>query len=181
MFFITLYLGWALLAPTDFEYTDEYITDGFDYPVGKPDADGYYNAQPFGENNHLGDDFNALTGGDTDLGDPVYTVANGYVRFAQDVGGGWGNVIRVVHKMPDGTWVESLYGHCDTMLVKTRDWVKRGDQIGTIGNAHGQYKAHLHFEMRNNLLLRIGPGYAKNKDGYLNPVDFIDKNRPANP
>ncbi len=38
------------------------IANAFDYPVGKPDAVGYYNAQPFGKNHHLGDDWNAVTG-----------------------------------------------------------------------------------------------------------------------
>ncbi|WP_240642318.1 hypothetical protein [Nonlabens xiamenensis] len=28
----------------------------FDFPVGKPEAKGYYNAQAFGVNDHLGDD-----------------------------------------------------------------------------------------------------------------------------
>lgn len=37
------------------------IADAFDFPVGKPDAKSYYNAQPFTKNNHLGDDWNAVT------------------------------------------------------------------------------------------------------------------------
>ncbi len=35
---------------------EEYIVDGFDFPVGKPNAKGYYNAQKFTENYHLGKD-----------------------------------------------------------------------------------------------------------------------------
>lgn len=172
MIVLLLLLG-ILHMPQD-EYREDYITDGFDYPVGKPDGEGYYNAQAFGENGHLGDDFNAVTGGNSDLGDPVYSTANGYVRFAVDVGGGWGNVIRIGHKMPDGNFVESLYGHCDTILVKKGDWVKRGDQIGTIGDAHGIYTAHLHFEMRSDVLMLIGPGYSYDTTGYLNPTEFIE-------
>jgi len=75
----------------------EFIADGFDYPVGKPNAKGYYNAQGFAGTTHLGDDWNAVTGGNSDLGDPIYAVANGYVNFAEDLAGGWGNVIRVWH------------------------------------------------------------------------------------
>ncbi|MEM8889827.1 MAG: M23 family peptidase, partial [Bacteroidota bacterium] len=41
----------------------QYKSTAFDYPVGKPDARGYYNAQGFQKNNHLGDDWNANTGG----------------------------------------------------------------------------------------------------------------------
>ena len=69
----------------------------FDFPVGGGSATGYYNAQPFGENAHLGDDWNGNRGGDTDLGDPVLAIADGVVRSAEDHGGGWGKVVRVVH------------------------------------------------------------------------------------
>jgi murein DD-endopeptidase MepM/ murein hydrolase activator NlpD len=158
-------------------FQPEYIADQFDYPVGKPDAEGYYNAQGFGDNNHLGDDWNAKTGGNSDLGHPFYTVANGYVTFAEDIRGGWGNVIRVLHQLPDGTQVESLYAHADTVLVKKGDWVKRGQQIGTIGTAHGLYWAHLHFEMRTDPKMAIGGGYSTATGGYLDPTAFIEAHR----
>ena len=136
------------------------IADHFDFPVGKPDAKGYYNAQSFGENNHLGDDWNANTGGNTDLGDPIYSIANGIVSQAYDAGGGWGNIIRVVHILPDESKVESLYAHCDEIKVAKGDRVKIGDQIGTIGDAHGAYYAHLHFEIRSKIGLPLGGGYS---------------------
>ncbi len=46
----------------------EHIANTFDFSVGKPDAKWYYNARAFGENNHLGDDCNAVTGGNSGLG-----------------------------------------------------------------------------------------------------------------
>lgn len=153
------------------------IADSFDFPVGKPDGEGYYNAQPFGKNNHMGEDFNADTGGNTDLGDPIYSIANGKVVFAEDVKGGWGNIIRIVHFLPDSSRVESLYAHCDELLVKKNQWVLKGDKIGTIGDAHGQYYAHLHFELRSIVGLPIGGGYSKNTRGYLNPTEFINQHR----
>lgn len=154
-------------------YSSEHIADFFDFPVGKPDAKGYYNAQAFGTNNHLGDDWNAVTGGNSDLGDPIYAVANGYVHFAKDVGGGWGNVIRIHHQLPDGKKVESLYAHCDAIKIEPNTWVNRGQEIGTIGTANGAYLAHLHFEMRSDLSLPIGRGYAREANGYINPTQFI--------
>ena len=154
------------------------LIDGYDYPVGKPNAIGYYNAQKFGQNNHLGEDWNAVTGGNSDLGDPIYTIANGEVSFAKNIGGGWGNVIRILHYESSGVCVESLYAHCNTILVKKGDLVQRGQQIGTIGNAGGQYLAHLHFELRSDTSLPIGPGYAGVKEGYLNPSEYIKQNRP---
>ncbi|MEM6687327.1 MAG: M23 family metallopeptidase, partial [Bacteroidota bacterium] len=159
-----------------FKKNPAYIAKGFDYPVGKPNAKGYYNAQKFQENNHLGDDWNGTGGGNTDLGDPIYTIANGYVTFAEDYGGGWGNVIRIVHKYK-GKYYESLYAHCDKMLVKKGDFVKKGTKIGTIGNANGAYYAHLHFEIRDDIFMEIGGGYSTDTKGYVDPTKFIKSNR----
>ena len=151
--------------------------DHFDYPVGAPDAEGYYKAQLFkGKKNHLGEDWNAVTGGNTDLGDPIFACANGYVKEVKDYKAGWGNVIRVLHYYNDSI-VESLYAHCDTVLVKEKTWVKRGDKIGTIGTAHGIYLAHLHFEMRSDITMDLGNGYSKDSKGYLDPTKFITTHR----
>ena len=154
------------------------IANHFDFPVGKPNGKGYYNANQFQDDNgHLGDDWNALTGGNSDLGDPIYTIANGKVIYADDNGPGWGNVIRIIHQLPDETFVESLYAHCDTILVKNHQLIERGSKIGTIGTANGAYLAHLHFEMRDDLKLPIGGGYSNNANGYLNPTEFIEEHR----
>ena len=158
-------------------YDSLYIADSFDFPVGKPDANGYYNAQEFKENLHLGDDWNAVTGGNTDIGDPVYSIANGYVRFAENHGGGWGNVIRIIHKMPNGKVIESVYAHCNSILVNENQWIEKGTKIGTIGTADGQYLAHLHFEIRDDYNLPIGTGYSSNTNGYIDPTEFITNNR----
>jgi len=117
----------------------KFISNGFDYPVGESgyvtqanDGDGWYNAQDFGVNNHLGEDWNGEGGGDTDCGEPVYAVSKGTIVYAEDAGSGWGNVIIVRHQLPDGTQVESLYGHLQSMN-KTSGTVERREQIGTIG------------------------------------------------
>lgn len=162
-----------------FEGYHEYLTDGVDFPVGKPDGKGYYIAQKYLQNRHLGDDFNANTGGNTDLGDPVYAIANGIVSFAYDLEGGWGNTIRIVHRHPQGDMVESLYSHLDEIKVSFGQFVKRGDLIGTIGTAHGQYAAHLHLEIRTQVNMPLGRGYSdKPIDGYTAPTPFIRQNRP---
>jgi len=166
----------AIVQDSVFNYKKEFIATSFDFPVGKPNAKGYYNAQKFKENNHLGEDWNAVTGGNSDLGAPIYATANGYVKFAEDIKGGWGNVIRILHKLPNQKKIESLYAHCDTILVKEKQWVTKGTKIGTIGNAHGIYLAHLHFEIREDISLPIGGGYSENSEGYLNPTKFITEN-----
>ncbi|WP_299251608.1 M23 family metallopeptidase [uncultured Aquimarina sp.] len=153
----------------------EFIVTDFGFPVGKPNAKGYYNAQKFKENNHLGDDWNGVSGGNSDLGDTIYSIANGYVSFAENIGGGWGNVIRVIHKY-EGNYYESVYAHCRTIKVKEGDLVKKGISIGTIGTANGQYLAHLHLELRDDIFMDIGGGYSKNTKGYLDPTKFINEN-----
>lgn len=151
--------------------------ESFDFPVGPPDGAGYYNAQGFGKNNHLGDDWNADTGGNTDLGDPFYTIGNGVVSFAEDMKGGWGNVIRVIHLLPNGSKVESLYAHCDKIMVKKGQQIEKGEQLGTIGDAHGSYYAHLHLELRSTIDLPLGGGYSSKTTGYLDPTIFIKNHR----
>jgi murein DD-endopeptidase MepM/ murein hydrolase activator NlpD len=160
--------------------TDIAPADGFDFPVGPPDGKRYYNAQGFGENLHLGDDWNGIGGGDTDMGDPVFAIASGKVKFAADNGAGWGNVVLIQHNigtLTEPKFVESLYAHLDTMIAIPGQTVQRGQQIGTIGDAHGAYAAHLHFEIRDDTLLPIGGGYSEETAGYLDPTLFIQTHR----
>ncbi|PKV52101.1 peptidase M23-like protein [Aquimarina sp. MAR_2010_214] len=158
-----------------FKENPEFVASNFDYPIGKSNAEGYYNAQKFRKNNHLGDDWNGIGGGNTDLGDPIYAIANGYVSFAKDIKGGWGNVIRVIHQYK-GKYYESIYAHCDSIAVKKGDFVKKGALIATIGTANGIYLAHLHLEIRNDIFMDIGGGYANDSSGYLDPTEFIKNN-----
>jgi murein DD-endopeptidase MepM/ murein hydrolase activator NlpD len=161
-----------------FDKNTLFKSDGFDFPVGKPNAEGYYNAQGFGgKNHHLGDDWNGKGGGNSDLGHPIYAASNGYVSEATDKKGGWGRVIRIVH-YHNGIFYESLYAHCDTTFIKAGDWVKRGQKIATIGNNNGMYLAHLHYEIRSKPDMPLGGGYSTDTEGYLNPTIFTKANRP---
>jgi len=154
------------------------VVDGFDYPVGPPDAVGYVDAQPFGRNDHLGSDWNGVSGGASDLGDPVHVVAHGIVTYAGDAGRGWGNVVRVAHRT-EGGHVESLYAHLDRMDVQPGQLLQRGEPVGTIGDAHGAWIPHLHFELRTVVGMDLGPGYARDRDGYTDPTAWIDAHRPS--
>src|SRR6266516_5044805 len=69
----------------------------FDFPLGSENGAMTYNAQPFTKNHHLGDDLNGIGGEDSDLGDPIYAIADGRVLLARDDGPGWGNVVIVLH------------------------------------------------------------------------------------
>lgn len=155
--------------------------DGFDFPVGPPDAKGYYNAQGFTKNNHLGDDWNGNGGGNSDKGDPVFATADGLVKLAMDYEGGWGKVIRILHNAGTAErpyFVESLYAHLDSMHVEAGAKVKRGQKIGNIGDAGGAYWAHLHFEIRRDTALDLGGGYDPDTTGYLDPTKFVKAHRP---
>lgn len=114
----------------------------------KDQRDDWYNALDFRADNHLGEDWNLNTGGNSDCGEPVYAVAAGRVVYADHAGPGWGNTIIIEHRLADGRRVESLYAH----LAEIRplgDRIEFRQKIGTIGNA----------------------------DGWLDPSDFIDQNR----
>ncbi|MEM7144352.1 MAG: M23 family metallopeptidase [Verrucomicrobiota bacterium] len=159
-----------------------FLADGFDFPVGKPDAAGYYRARGYYPNGHLGEDWNGRGGGNTDLGDPVYSIGRGVVVFSADYQQRWGNVVIIRHayRESDGKirYIDSLYGHLDERYVKLHDTVKRGELIGTIGNCRGIYLAHLHFEIRKNL--RIGMKRSSYKGDYSNyhsPTKFIQDRR----
>ena len=161
--------------------------NSFAYPIGEKDyvterndgGDHWYNAQDFGENRHLGEDWNKTTGGDTDCGEPVFASASGAVVFARDAGPGWGNVILIEHTAQDGTKVRSLYGHLEK-IVKRSGTVDRREQIGTVGNANGRYKCHLHFELRWNecpVWDEVGSGYSDLWHGWIDPSEFIERLR----
>ena len=151
-----------------------------DYVTEKNDVwDYWYNAQDFGENRHLGEDWNKTTGGDTDCGEPVYSAAAGEVVFAFDAGPGWGNVIMIEHKADDGTKIRSFYGHLES-IEKFSGKVTRRERIGTVGNAGGRYKCHLHFEIRWKecpFWNEAGPGYSDDLHGWIDPSEFIELTR----
>ena len=157
------------------------IADGFDFPVGKPEAEGYYKARGFRAGGHVGEDWDGIRGGDTDLKDPIYSIGDGIVVFARDVHLGWGNVIIVRHAYRDGgmvKYIDALYGHLNTMLVGRGQKVSRGQQIATMGTAHGQYDAHLHFEIRKNLEIGMSRSkFQRDFSNYYDPSQFVASHR----
>jgi murein DD-endopeptidase MepM/ murein hydrolase activator NlpD len=157
------------------------LADGFDFAVGKPDARGYYKARGVRAHGHLGEDWDGVGGGDTDLNDPVYCIGDGVVVFARDCHQGWGNVIIVRHAYREGLGVrnvDSLYGHLQKILVHRGQAVKRGQQIAAIGNAHGLYDAHLHLEVRKNIAIGMSRDkFAQDFSNYYDPSDFIMSHR----
>ena len=96
------------------------------------------------------------------------------------VPGGWGNVVIIRHRYIEGgveRQVESLYAHLSDMAVSEGDVVKRGQQVGAIGDADGIYIAHLHLELRQTVGMPVGSGYSSDTRGYISPSEFISAHR----
>lgn len=168
-------------APKPGKVTRTRVADGFDFPVGKPNADGYYKARGFRPNGHLGEDWNGVGGGNTDLGSPIYATAHGIVVFARDVRLGWGNVVVIRHVLYDQgrlITIDSLYGHLDRIMVKEGQQILRGQLIATMGTNRGMYPAHLHFELHKNITMGITrTGFKHDFSNYYSPTDFINAHR----
>ena len=174
------YVDPAFRIPSPLELASIPTATHFDFPLGNENGAMAYNAQHFTQNKHLGDDLNGIGGENSDLGDPIYAIADGRVSLARDGGPGWGNVVILLHaylESGERKYVESYYGHVQDMLVHPGETVKRGQQIATVGTANGRYFAHLHFEMREFLTPFIGAGYREDTRGWLNPTKFIEQHR----
>ncbi len=103
-------------------------------------TDGYgYRRDPFTRRIrfHYGADFSASRG------TPVYAPADGRVTKARKVPG-FGKVIQIDH----GYGFTTLYGHLDNYLIRRGAQVKRGEQIGVVGNTGRSTAPHLHYEVR---------------------------------
>lgn len=150
--------------------------DGFDFPV--PDIDiertdfGLYRAQFGGLHTGIDVAFDQL-------GSPVHAAARGIVTYSNTEG--WDTekgVVVIQHTFPDGTQVNTLYGHMQELNNYTfppmNHCVEKGDIIGAIG-APTLSRPHLHYEIRTRYRHEGGPGYTDVNPlelGWLHPVDY---------
>ena len=136
--FVFLVINQINISVSIADYAELPLASGFDFPVGAPTGTGYYKARGFWPNGHVGEDWNGKGGGNTDLGDPVYSIGDGIVVQSRDVRRGWGNVIIIRHVFMDKNsnvkFMDSLYAHLDSRNVVLNQIVKRGQRIGAIGN-----------------------------------------------
>lgn len=153
------------------------------YPVArdkKEYLEKWYVAQGYGARTsygrHDGVDLNLKTGGNSDLGQKLYSIADGVVTSIHKHKTGWGKHIHIQH---DGPWgvCYSHYAHCDSIAVKTGDSVKEGQVIGKLGNSGNSTAAHLHFSIKKK---PVGvDSVAKNiialHGGWYDPIPFINK------
>jgi murein DD-endopeptidase MepM/ murein hydrolase activator NlpD len=152
------------------------FSDGFDWPVGSPNAEGYYAVSRFGESSYLGEDWVRMG---SEAHDVVSSISHGVVAHrAHDVPG-LGNVLVIRHCVSgsDGALevVDSLYGHLSAVRVQEGDRVERGQAVGLVGD-DPSVVGHLHLEIRD-AGLPVGTGYgAKNR--HYDPSRYIGTQRP---
>ncbi|MBE7382059.1 MAG: M23 family metallopeptidase [Leptolyngbya sp. SIO1E4] len=97
---------------------------------------------PFGGRNyemHSGIDFRGP------IGTPIYATADGVVVTAQ-YSGGYGQKVVIDH----GYGHSTLYAHMSAIAVDVGDQVKRGDNIGALGNTGRSSGPHLHYEIHRD-------------------------------
>lgn len=75
-------------------------------------------------------------------GSPVYAATDGVVQFAGR-SAGYGNFIKLSHGGAFGTG----YGHLSRILVRSGQRVRKGQQIGAVGNTGLSTGPHLHYEL----------------------------------
>lgn len=90
-----------------------------------------------GSEDHSGLDFKGQ------IGEPIRATADGVVSFA-GVMGGYGNVVKVMHK----SGYETLFAHMSAIDVTQGQTIKAGDTVGKLGNTGRSTGPHLHYEVR---------------------------------
>ncbi|MFL6196844.1 MAG: peptidoglycan DD-metalloendopeptidase family protein [Thermoanaerobaculia bacterium] len=148
----------------------------FDLP--RPDfvAGSYQGRKFLTPSNHLGDD------SAHNHQDSVHAIADGVVQEAIPANG-FGRVVIVEHKLPDGSYVSSIYGHlCSHRgypTVREGARVKKGDIVGYVGdrNENGDGLEHIHLGLRKGRYDGYFCGYARapycTPDFYYAPTEFI--------
>jgi len=119
----------------------------------KPISSGYTITSRYGARwggTHTGLDIAAPTG------TTIYAAAGGTVSTIKSLTGSYGNYLIINH----GNGVQTLYGHCNSILVSEGQSVSQGQAIATVGSTGNSTGSHLHLEIRAN-------GTTLNPQNYL--------------
>ena len=178
-------LSFSTVAFADPTMVSTSIADRFDFPVGGPNAEGCQMSRGFNVRGHLGEDWVSAAGPGAIYRAPVHAVGNGVVSLARDFKRSWGNVIVIRHAFYEGgqlKYADSLYAHLDRISVAEGQPVSRGQEIGLVGNAHGLYHPHLHFEIhRNTTIGVVHTAATRSMANYEEPSTFIMQHRALKP
>jgi len=88
-----------------------------------------------------------------DTGTPIASSLSGVVT-ASEYNSSYGNYVMVDH----GNDLYTIYAHCDELLVKVGESVKKGETIARVGSTGVSTGPHLHFEVRRGEY-RIDPAW----------------------
>ena len=119
----------------------------------KPISSGYTITSRYGGRwggSHSGLDIAAPTG------TTIYAAAGGTVTTVKSLTGSYGNYLIISH----GNGVQTLYAHCNSILVSEGASISQGQAIATVGSTGNSTGSHLHFEIRSN-------GTTLNPQNYL--------------
>jgi murein DD-endopeptidase MepM/ murein hydrolase activator NlpD len=148
------------------------------FALPRPDfVAGSYQGRTFlSPSNHLGED------SEHPHREPVFAIADGRVKEACRATG-YGRVVVVEHRLPDGSAVSSIYGHLcghpGFPLAADGSRVKRGEIVGYIGHRseNGDGLEHLHLGIRKGRYDGNFCGYARwpscTPKHYHPPTEFI--------
>ena len=95
---------------------------------------------------------------------PVVASAAGVVSRA-NYSSSYGNVVYINHYI-DGQVYTTVYAHLRSMNVSAGQSVKKGQQIGLMGNTGRSFGQHLHFE------LYVG-GWTASKSNVVDPLKYL--------
>lgn len=163
--------------------------------------------QGFGENKEL---YKAAIGLDGHNGidliqpenTPVVAATSGHVVDIKDTPNGYGKHVRIVSdKQPDGTYLETTYGHLNSVSTGKGEYVHAGNEIGLEGNtgfvisggtkywgnAPAGRGVHLHFGLRilkdakwfTHQIDYLGKSYTiinynNGLSGHVDPMPYLD-------
>lgn len=126
------------------------VEGGLRWPMGGFRITTYYGVRGAYQRFHTGLDMAAP------IGTPIYAAQSGQVEVA-----GWSSWGYGIHAIIDhGNSLETLYGHMSRLVVRSGQYVERGDVIGYVGSTGWSTGPHLHFEVR------VG-GTTRNPISYL--------------
>lgn len=168
------------------------FSNGFDFPVGYPDAQGWkvrelggygfldradYDGQLPLEF-HPGEDWNKSGGPAVDKNEPVFCCSNGKiveVKPSKGKGDSWGNVVLVEHQAPPGSFfilptgekistLWSQYGHLAKLEkgIENGREIKKGDILGYVGDYPAGSGTNYHLHFEIRIKFRKASEFVLN-------------------